>query len=67
MRWFDMKTIIILAIVIGIFSALELAFGINDTGGKVALIILVWCCASIPVGMVVTRFFEIVGYEDESH
>lgn len=62
-----MKTIITLAIVIGIFAALELALGINDTGAKVALILLVWCCASIPLGMVIGRFFEIVDYEDRGY
>lgn len=59
-----MKTIITLAVVIGIFATLELAFGINETGAKVALILLVWCCASILVSLVVGRFFEIVGYKD---
>lgn len=59
-----MKTIITLAVVIGIFAATELAFGISDTGAKVALILLVWCCTSIPVSLVVGRFFEIVSYED---
>ncbi len=44
-----MKTIITLAVVIGIFAALELYFGIDDTGGKIALVMLVWSCISIPV------------------
>ena len=62
-----MNKLITLAVVIGILAALELAFGINDTGAKVALILLVWCCASIPLSLVIGRFFEIVGYEDEPH
>ena len=60
-----MRTIIILAIVFGIASALELAFGINDTGEKFALILLVWCCTSIPLSLVIGRFFAIVNYDDE--
>lgn len=58
-----MKTIITLAIVIGIFSALELAFGINETGAKIALVTLVWCFAVFPLVVAVDLISQIVDSE----
>lgn len=58
-----MKTIITLAIVIGITAALELAFGIDETGAKFALVILVWCFAFMPLVICVDLISQIVDYE----
>jgi hypothetical protein len=49
MRWRDMKRTIKWAVVIGILSALELAFGIDETGGRVALVLLCWSVIAIPL------------------
>ncbi len=58
-----MKTIITLAIVIGIFAALELAFGIDETGAKFALVTLVWCFVVFPLVIFVDLLSQIVGSE----
>jgi Na+/H+-dicarboxylate symporter len=64
-----MKTASKWAIIIAVIAGLELAFGINDTGGKVALALLVWSCLSIPIGLAIgalCRFGEY-GYDDEPY
>jgi hypothetical protein len=46
-----MKTVRRWAFIIGAMAALELAFGIDATGGKVALVALVWCCLAVPLSL----------------
>jgi hypothetical protein len=58
MRRFDMKRVIKWASVIGILSALELSFGIDKTGGQVALVLLCWSVFSIPLVLVGKRIFD---------
>jgi hypothetical protein len=53
-----MKRSIKWAAVIGIMSALELAFGIDETGGRVALVLLSWSVFSIPLVLVGKRIFD---------
>jgi hypothetical protein len=58
MRRPDMKSTIKWASVIGALSALELAFGINETGGAVALVLICWSVFSIPLVLVGKRIFD---------
>jgi O-antigen/teichoic acid export membrane protein len=60
MRWSDMKRVIKWASVIGIISALELAFGINETGGRIALVLLCWSVLSIPLVLLGKKILDAV-------
>lgn len=65
-----MKAIIVCAVMIGIVAAVELAFGVSDWGGRVALAVLVWCCLSVVVGLIVGRLIEgasIAGRDNEEY
>jgi hypothetical protein len=60
MRRFDMKRVIKWASVIGILSALELSFGIDKTGGQVALVLLCWSVFSIPLVLFGKKILDAV-------
>lgn len=56
--------VIMMAVLVAIAAALELTFGINDTGCTIALVLLVWGCMSIPVSLAVARFIKNGGGND---
>lgn len=58
-----MKKVIAWAAVIGIPSALELAFGINETGGRIALVLLCWSVFAIPLVFLGKKILEAVEKE----
>jgi hypothetical protein len=53
-----MKRTIKWASVIGIISALELVFGIDEPGTRIALVLLCWSVFSIPLVLVGKRIFD---------
>jgi hypothetical protein len=58
-----MKKIIKWAAVVGILSVLELAFGIDETGSSVALILLCWSVFSIPLVLLGKKIFADIAQD----
>lgn len=53
-----MKKVITWASVIALLSILELIYGVNSTGEKVAVVLLSWSLMSVPIALAVVRFLD---------
>ncbi len=58
-----MKTITRWSVIVAAIAAAELYFGVDDTGARVALVLLIWAALSIPFGLALGAFIDRVAAE----
>lgn len=63
------RGVVILALLVALGSALELVFGVNDTGATVALVLLCWSSLAVPASLVFGKLMHDLreGFERDDH